>query len=62
MAPHGVTGAKQVFIGSNTIKVLKRIKDYPILVVPSNYDFKSLKSLAFPTYYSKKYEKHQIFL
>lgn len=60
MGTQGATGAKQVFIGSNTVKVLKKINDCPILAVPDNYDFKSLKSLAFPTDFSKKFEKHQL--
>lgn len=60
MGTQGATGAKQVFMGSNTVKVLKKIKDYPILVVPSDHDFKALKSLAFPTDFSNKYEQHQL--
>ncbi len=62
MGTQGATGAKQVFMGSNTVKVLKNISDCPILAVPDDYDFKSLKSLAFPTDFSKKYEKHQLLL
>ncbi len=60
MGTQGASGAKQVFIGSNTVKVLKKIKYCPILVSPSNYDFKSLQSLVFPTDFSKKYEQHQL--
>ena len=60
MGTQGATSAKQVFMGTNTVKVLKKIKDYPILVVPSDHDFKALKSLAFPTDFSKKYEQHQL--
>lgn len=60
MGTQGATGAKQVFMGSNTVKVLKKIKNHPILAVPSDHDFKSLKSLAFPTDFSKKYEKNQM--
>lgn len=60
MGTQGATGAKQVFMGSKTVKVLNKIKDCPILVVPSEHDFKALKSLAFPTDFSKKYEKHQM--
>lgn len=60
MGTQGATGAKQIFLGSNTVRVLKKIKNCPVLVIPSEHDFKSLKSLAFPTDFSKKYEKHQI--
>ena len=60
MGTQGATGSKQVFIGSNTVKALKKINNCPILAVPDNYNFQSLKSLAFPTDFSQKYEKHQL--
>ena len=60
MGTQGATGAKQVFMGSNTVKVLKQIDNCPVLAVPDGYDFKSLKSLVFPTDFSKKYERHQL--
>ncbi len=59
MGTKGATGAKQVFMGSNTVKVLKKISNCTILAVPDDYNFQVLKSLAFPTDFSKKYEKHQ---
>lgn len=60
MGTQGATGTMQVFLGSNTVKVLRKISDCPILVVPDDYNFQSLKSLAFPTDFSKKYKKHQL--
>ena len=60
MGTQGATGAKQIFMGSNTVKTLKKINGCPILAVPEDYNFQSLKSLAFPTDFSKKYEKHQL--
>lgn len=60
MGTQGATGVKQVFMGSNTVKVLKKINNCPILVVPEGHDFKSLKSLAFPTDFTKKYKKNQL--
>ena len=60
MGTQGATGSKQVFLGSNTVKVLKKINNCPILAVPDDYNFQSLKSLAFPTDFTKKYEKYQL--
>ena len=60
MGTQGATGAKQVFIGSNTVKVLKKIDTCAVMAVPANYNFQSLKSLAFPTDFSQKYAKHQL--
>ena len=60
MGTKGASGAKQVFMGSNTVKMLKKINNCPILVVPVDYDFQSLKALAFPTDFSKRCNKHVI--
>ncbi|MGB3149091.1 MAG: universal stress protein, partial [Maribacter sp.] len=60
MGTQGATGSKQVFMGSTTVKVLKKINSCPILAIPDDYNFQTLKSLAFPTDFSKKYEKHQL--
>jgi nucleotide-binding universal stress UspA family protein len=60
MGTKGATGAKKVFMGSNTVKVLKKIKDCSILAVPEEFNFQQLKTLAFPTDFSKKYEKKQL--
>ncbi|MFT5735980.1 MAG: nucleotide-binding universal stress UspA family protein [Maribacter sp.] len=60
MGTKGATRAKQVFIGSNTVKVLKKISNCAILAVPDDYNFQALKTLAFPTDFSKKYEKNQL--
>ncbi|MFD0797233.1 universal stress protein [Maribacter chungangensis] len=62
MGTKGATGAKQVFMGSNTVKVLKKISTCAVLAVPDEYNFQSLKAVAFPTDFSKKYEKHQLAL
>ena len=60
MGTQGATGAKEVFMGSNTVKLLKHIKSVPFLVVPSQYDFKNLNTLAFPTDFNKSYPKHAL--
>ncbi len=60
MGTQGATGAKQVFIGSNTVKVMKQVNSCPILVVPNEYNFQTLKSLVFASDFTKKYEKNQL--
>lgn len=58
MGTQGATGAKEVFLGSNTVKVLNKIKNIPILVVPTGYNFQSLKSILFATDFSDSYKKN----
>ncbi|MGO4919572.1 universal stress protein [Maribacter spongiicola] len=58
MGTQGATGAKEVFLGSNTVKVLNLIKSIPILVVPTGFNFQSLKSILFATDFSAPYTKN----
>ena len=60
MGTQGATGAKEVFLGSNTVKVLKKIKNIPILTVPSGYNFQSLKSLLFATDFTSPFKKNEL--
>ncbi len=60
MGTQGATGAKQVFMGSNTVKILKHIENCAVLAVPSEYNFQVLKSVVFPTDFTKNYRKYQL--
>ncbi|WP_273565653.1 universal stress protein [Maribacter halichondriae] len=60
MGTQGATGAKEIFIGSNTVKVLKRVRNCPVLVVPSGYNFQNLKTLIFPTDFTRTFEKFEL--
>ncbi|MCW5519816.1 universal stress protein [Aureitalea sp. L0-47] len=55
MGTKGRTGAKEVILGSNTIKVIDRIKKTPVLVVPPNAVFQFIELMAFPTSFEKEY-------
>ena len=35
----GVSGVEGVFMGSNTVRIIKSIKDCPVLAVPQNFEF-----------------------
>ncbi len=62
MGQKGATGAIDVFMGSNTIKVIKKIIDCPILAVPEAQDFKDLDRIIFPTDFSRRIRECQISL
>ena len=55
MGTKGATGAKELFFGSHTVKIIKKIKTCPILIVPDEYNFITPKRIAFPTDYSRFY-------
>ncbi|MEP2237608.1 MAG: universal stress protein [Maribacter sp.] len=49
----GKTGAKELFMGSNTIQVANTITKCPILAIPQEIAFKPIKEIAFVTDYKK---------
>lgn len=48
MGTNGATGAKEVVFGSNTLRVI-RDTSCPILTIPENYSFHTLKNALFST-------------
>lgn len=60
MGTQGATGAKGVFMGSQTVKVIKGIRNRPIVAVPDGYDFQELKKIVFTTDFTKPYESFEL--
>src|SRR5690606_5015712 len=56
MGTKGATDSMEYFFGSNTVKVVKRIKDRPVLIIPDEHDFVVPKQIAFPTDYNRFYD------
>lgn len=55
----GATGAKEVFLGSNTVKILKVLKDIPIFAIPTSFNFQELKTIIFATDFMVPYKKNE---
>jgi len=55
MGTKGASKAKEIFFGSNTVKVIKKIKNCPILIVPDEFNFVKPRQIAFPTDYDRLY-------
>ena len=47
MGTNGVTGAKEVVFGSNTINIIRKI-DCPALVIPEDFKYRRLKEILLP--------------
>ena len=60
MGTKGATGAKEVFLGSNTVKVIKHIRSCPVLVVPNHYEFTKLKKIVFPTDFTHFFNRSEL--
>lgn len=48
MGTKGATGAKEVFLGTNTMYTIKKVA-CPVVAVPENFVFGELKEILFPT-------------
>lgn len=48
MGTQGATGAKEIFLGSNTVHVIKKSK-VPVLMIPDESKFIAPKDILFPT-------------
>lgn len=60
MGTQGATGAKEVFLGSNTVNVLNNIKNIPLLAVPVGFNFQKLKTIIFATNFMAPYKKNEL--
>jgi nucleotide-binding universal stress UspA family protein len=56
----GKTGAKELFMGSNTIQIANTITKCPILAIPKEIAFKPIEEIAFVTDYKKGCTKNTI--
>lgn len=60
MGTQGASGLKEIFMGSNTVSVLKNINFCPLLAIPGSYDFTRLSQIAFATDYKHLYQKVEL--
>ncbi len=60
MGTKGATGAKEIFMGSNTVELIKKVNNCPIFAVPSEHDFKNLSKVLFPTEFTRPYTKYEL--
>ncbi|WP_299260206.1 universal stress protein [uncultured Aquimarina sp.] len=60
MGTKGAEGSKEVFLGSNTVKVINGIENCPLLVVPQNFVPKSPSMIAFSTNFKRTFVKEEL--
>ena len=60
MGTKGATGAKEIFLGSNAVQVLKKVRNCPILIVPIRFNFQTLQRIVFPNEYVNFFSKAQL--
>lgn len=60
MGTKGASNAIGFFMGSNTVTVLKNIKNCPVLIIPDEYHFVEPKQIAFSTDYNRFYDGQEL--
>ena len=60
MGTQGASGMKEIFLGSNTVNVIKHIDFCPIIAVPQDYSFASPDRIAFATDYKHLYQINEL--
>ncbi len=59
MGTQGATGAKEIFLGTNTVYVLRKALT-PVLVIPENYTYKKVEKILLPSDYWTKYKENEL--
>ena len=55
MGTQGATGAKEIFLGSHTVHVIKKAP-CPVLAIPADYTYEEPKAILFPTDFEVDYQ------
>lgn len=49
----GASGMQEVYLGSNTVNIIKQVNSSPVMAIPYQYHFKKLKRIAFATDFNR---------
>lgn len=61
MGTKGASGLKEVFIGSNTYKVIKEVDFCPVIAVPDDYQIdKEIDAILLATGYEHLFENYEL--
>lgn len=61
MGTQGASGAKELFLGSNTIHVIRKSKA-PVLAIPAAYQYGPIKKILFTVDYRSKYNRDDLYI
>lgn len=60
MGTKGATGARGVIFGSNTVNIMEKIRECPVLAIPEDVRFSSPKEIVFPTDYRSDFKRREL--
>nr|WP_299074012.1 universal stress protein [uncultured Allomuricauda sp.] len=56
----GASGIDEVFMGSNTVRIIKNTKKCPVLAIPQHFDFITPSEIAFATDFNRFYTTSEL--
>jgi len=56
----GASGLAEVFMGSNAVRIIKTVKNCPILAIPDHFEFETPKEIAFATDFNRFYTQSEL--
>lgn len=56
----GASGMDEVFMGSNTVRIIKNTKKCPILAIPRNFEYMAPSEIAFATDFNRFYSLSEL--
>lgn len=59
MGTQGATGAKEIFLGTHTVHVIKKAT-CPVIAIPADFKYEIPKEILFPTDYEVEYSEGQL--
>lgn len=59
MGTQGATGAKEIFLGTHTVHVIKKAT-CPVIAIPADFDYETPIEILFPTDYEVAYSEEQL--
>lgn len=59
MGTQGATGAKEIFLGTHTVHVIKKA-GCPVIAIPPHFEYETPKEILFPTDYEVDYQTVQL--
>lgn len=56
----GASGIDEVFMGSNTVRIIKSVKNCPVLAIPQHFEYTSPTEIAFATDFNRFYSLSEL--
>ncbi len=60
MGTKGASGMEEVFMGSNTVRIIKSVKNSPVLAIPQHFEFVTPSEIAFATDFNRFYTQSEV--